>query len=91
LEFGSTWATTYNKTASIIIAIADAVLELLSTAEITSKTKMIVHIVDLITFMMRNARGFNLCRARRMISVIVRMRQRTIIDIQTGIILEQTS
>jgi hypothetical protein len=73
----------------MIIAIADAVLERLSTAEITSKTNIIVHIVDLTTFIMTKVRGFNLCRARRTISVIVRQRQRTIIDIQIGMILEQ--
>jgi hypothetical protein len=75
----------------MIIAIADAVLELLPTTEITSMTNIAVHIVDLTTFMIRNAKGFSLCCARRTISVIVRIMQRIIIDIQTGMILKQKS
>jgi hypothetical protein len=58
-----------------MIAMAEVVLGLESTAEITSKTNTSVQIVDLITFVIRKIKGFNLCRARRIISVIVRIRQ----------------
>lgn len=67
---------TYNNAASMIIASADAVRELLEVVrETISRTNKTTHIVDLMTFVMRKVRGFSLCRARRIISVTVRMRQ----------------
>jgi hypothetical protein len=78
----------YNKPASMIMAMADAECgSWASTTETISRINRTTHTVDLMTFVMRKANGFNLRRAKRMISVIVRMRQKHNIAIQIGIIL----
>lgn len=69
-------------------AIADAVLELEETAEMTSIMKRTVQIVVLIVFSMTNILGLSLCRASKTISVIVRIKQMPTIDIQIGAMLQ---
>jgi hypothetical protein len=79
---------TYTRIPSMIIAKKLAVLDwLLSTAEMTSRTKITVQIPDLTTFMIRKVRGLSLCFARRTISVMVRLRSSTHTPIQIGIVL----
>jgi hypothetical protein len=88
VEERSSGGCTYTRIPSMIIAKNLAVLDwLLSTAEMTSRTKMTVQIPDLTTFMIRKVRGLSLCFARRTISVMVRLRSRTQTPIQIGIVL----
>lgn len=53
-------------------------------SETISRMNRTTHIVDLITFVMRKVRGFNFLRARRTISVTVRIRQTDSIVNQIG-------
>ena len=78
---------TYTKMASIKIPMTEAVLPPALTAEIMSSTNSTVQMAVLMTFMIKKASGFNLCLARRMISVIVRTRDNTATAIQMGTIL----
>ena len=60
---------------------------LVSIAEMTSRTNKAVQIPVLMTFIIIKVRGFNLCRAKRMISVIVRTKHKTQMLIHTEITL----
>lgn len=80
---------TDSRAASIKIAIAEAVREDALTADMMSITNSTSQIVDLMMFVIRKVRGFKLFRARRTISVRVRMRHIEIKAIQIGPTLEE--
>lgn len=56
-----------------------------------SKIGGTIHTVDLMTVVMRKEKGFNFRRAKRMISVRVKLRQRHNINNQIGKMLRWTS
>lgn len=75
----------YNNAASIKIATADAVRDVPAfTADMISITNSTAQIVDFRMFVMRKVRGFKLFRARKTISVMVRMRHIEIRAIHMG-------
>ncbi len=85
--FGGKIEEAYHKTPSMINPPKETVRELLSTKETMSRMKITVQIVLLRVLSMTNVLGLSLWRARRTISVIVRMRQIANMAIQTEIIL----
>jgi len=78
---------TYSKTTSIKIPIIDVVLALELTAATMSMMNIAVQIPVLIEFIITKVNGCSLCRARRTISTIVRIRHIAHTVIQIGISL----
>lgn len=79
---------TYSKITSIKSPTIDVVLALESTAATMSMMNIAVQIAVLIEFIITKVNGLSLCRARRTISTIVRIRHITHTVIQIGISLK---